>query len=145
MKRSLFALCICIAFVSNRAAAQKTFSETLDIHLNAILNSDLNAFEPTVSDSIIHISPMGEKNQSKAQFIKLHQEWFNRKNWKWEGEILEKHSTSSMGYALIGYSYSETNEAGTISFKVKCYLTLIFKKSGNSWKLVYDQNTIIPG
>ncbi|HEX6182142.1 MAG TPA: hypothetical protein VFZ47_12905, partial [Chitinophagaceae bacterium] len=68
-----------------------------------------------------------------------------RKNWKWEGKIVEKHSTGSIGYALIEYLYIEKNEAGNISFKVKCFLTLIFKNSGNSWKLVYDQNTIIPG
>jgi ketosteroid isomerase-like protein len=135
---------ICIAFVSNRMNAQKTFSETLDIHLNAIRNADFVSFEPTVSDSLIHISPAGEKNQSKAQFIKLHQDWFKRTNWEWQGKILKKHSNSSLGYALIDYSYIEKDTAGNISFKIRCYLTLIFKKSPNGWQLVYDQNTIIP-
>ena len=135
---------ICVAFVSSRTNAQKTFNETLDIHLNAILNADLNKFEPTVSDSIIHISPTGEKNQSKPQFIKLHQDWFKKTNWKWEGTILEKHSTSSLGYALIDYSYIEKDRAGNMLFKIKCYLTLIFKRSDKGWQLVYDQNTIIP-
>ena len=144
MTSRILALSICIALTSTRTLAQKTFSETLDIHLNAIKNSDLKAFEPTVSDSIIHISPMGEKNQSKAQFLKLHLEWFKRTNWEWKGIILEKHSTGSFGYALIDYTYIEKDTAGNISFKIKCYLTLIFKKSGNNWKLVYDQNTIIP-
>jgi ketosteroid isomerase-like protein len=139
----ILALSICIAFVSNRANAQKTFNETLDIHLNAIRNADINEFEPTVSDSVICISPMGEKSQSKVQFIKLHQDWFERTNWQWEGIILEKHSNSSLGYALIEYSYIEKDTAGNISFKTNCYLTLIFKKTDIGWQLVYDQNTII--
>lgn len=140
----ILTLFICIAFLSNRANAQKKFSETLAIHLNAIKNADLVRFEPTVSDSIIHISPMGEKNQSKAQFIKLHQDWFKRTNWEWEGIVLQKHNNNSLGYALIDYSYIEKDAAGNISFKIKCYLTLIFKNSYNGWQLVYDQNTIIP-
>jgi ketosteroid isomerase-like protein len=136
---------ICISFVSNGANAQKKFSETLDIHLNAIRNADLASFEPTVSDSIIHITPMGEKNKSKAQFIKVHQDWFKRTNWEWKGIVLEKHNNNSLGYALIEYLYSEKDAAGNISFKIKCYLTLIFKNSFKGWQLVYDQNTIIPG
>jgi ketosteroid isomerase-like protein len=137
-------LFICIAFVSNRTNAQKKFSETLAIHLNAIRNADLVSFESTVSDSLIHISPMGEMNQSKAQFIKLHQDWFKRTNWEWEGKILKKHNNNSLGYALIEYSYLEKDAAGKISFKIKSYLTLIFKNSYHGWQLVYDQNTIIP-
>jgi len=140
---AVIALSFCIAFIPYKTNARKTFSETLDIHLNAIRNSDLNAFEPTVSDSIICISPTGEKIQSKTQFIKLHQDWFKRTNWQWEGIILEKHSNDSLGYALIDYSYIEKDAAGNISFKTKCYLTLIFKKSDKGWQLVYDQNTII--
>jgi ketosteroid isomerase-like protein len=135
---------ICIAFVSNRANAQKKFSETLDVHLNAIRNADLVSFEPTVSDSIIHITPTGEKNKSKAQFMKVHQDWFKRTNWEWKGIVLEKHSNNSLGYALIEYSYIEKDAAGNTSFKIKCYLTLIFKNSYKGWQLVYDQNTITP-
>ncbi|MBS4065029.1 MAG: nuclear transport factor 2 family protein [Chitinophagaceae bacterium] len=131
--------CFCI----KQNARSKTFNETLDIHLDAIRNADIGSFEPTVSDSLLHISPMGEKNQSKAQFIKLHQNWFKRTNWEWEGIILEKHNNSSLGYALIEYSYLEKDTAGNISFKTKCYLTLIFKKTDSGWQLVYDQNTII--
>jgi ketosteroid isomerase-like protein len=141
---SILTVFICVAFVPNRANAQKKFNETLDIHLNAIRNADLVSFEPTVSDSIIHISPMGEKNKSKAQFIQLHQDWFKRTNWEWKGIVLEKHNNNSLGYALIEYSYIEKDAAGRTTFKTKCYLTLIFKNSHKGWQLVYDQNTIIP-
>ena len=124
--------------------AQKTFNEMLDIHLNAIRNADYEKFAPTVSDSLIHISPTGEINQSKLQFLKLHQDWFKRSNWQWEGSVLEKHNDDSFGYALINYSYLEKNADGSTLFKIRCYLTLIFKKTAKGWQLVYDQNTIIP-
>lgn len=135
---------ICIFLVSNIANAQKTFNETLDIHLNAIRNSNLKLLEPTVSDSIIHISPMGDKNQSKVKFMKVHEDWFKRTNWEWSGIVLTKKSTESLGYALIEYSYLEKDNGGKVLFKIKSYLTLIFNKSDKGWQLVYDQNTIIP-
>lgn len=141
---SVIALFICVAFATTEANAQKTFDETLDIHLNAIKNSDLKAFEPTVSEKIIHISPMGEKNQSKPKFVTLHEEWFKRTNWQWDGVIVEKHSDNSIGYALIDYSFVQKDAAGNTQFKIKCYLMLIFQKFPNGWQLVYDQNTIIP-
>jgi ketosteroid isomerase-like protein len=137
-------LFICVAFTSNKANAQRTFRETLDIHLNAIRKADIKSFEPTVSDSLIHISPMGEINQSKTQFIKLHQEWFKRKNWKWEGVIVKEESNDSMGYALVNYAYLEKGTAGNVSFKTKCFLILIFQKTDKGWQLVHDQNTTIP-
>lgn len=140
----VIALFIFFGFQSNKINAQKTFNETLNVHLNAIKNSNLIELEPTVSDSLIHISPMGELNQSKAKFMKVHQDWFKRTNWEWDGKILEKNSNESLGYALISYSYIEKDTSGNTLFKIKCYLTLIFKRSEKGWQLVYDQNTIFP-
>jgi hypothetical protein len=140
----ILTLFICITFLSSRMNAQQKFGEVLAIHLKAIKNADLSSFEPTVSDSLIHISPMGEMNRSKAKFIKLHEDWFKRKNWEWEGKVLAKHNDNSLGYALIDYSYIEKDADGNITFKIRCYLTLIFRNSYHGWRLVYDQNTIIP-
>lgn len=142
--RLVIALAIAGLTLSTTANAQKTFDETLDVHLNAIRNSDLKAFEPTVSDKLVHISPMGDMNQSKPKFIKLHEDWFKKTNWQWDGTIVEKKSNGSMGYALIYYSYSEKDQAGNALFKIKCYLTLIFSKTDKGWQLVYDQNTMVP-
>jgi ketosteroid isomerase-like protein len=136
---------VCVSLVSTAANAQKTFAETLDVHLNAIRRADLAAFEPTVAESVIHITPAGEQYQSKQKFIKLHEEWFKKTNWEWEGKVVEKQSDKTMGYALIDYSFIQKDETGKILFKIKCYLTLIFKQSGKGWQLVYDQNTIITG
>lgn len=136
---------LCVTLLSTAANAQKTFAETLDVHLNAIRRADLAAFEPTVSESVIHITPAGEQYQSKPKFIKLHEDWFKKTNWQWEGTVLEKHSDKSLGYALIDYSFIQKDETGKTLFKIKCYLTLIFKQSDKGWQLVYDQNTIIPG
>jgi ketosteroid isomerase-like protein len=124
--------------------ARKTFDEALDIHLNAIRGSNLKQLEPTVSDSIVHITPMGDKSQSKVKFMKVHEDWFKRNNWEWEGGIYHKSSSNTLGYALIEYTYLEKDAAGNLAFKIRCYLTLIFKKSDKGWQLVFDQNTMIP-
>ncbi len=143
--RIALAILCCVWLLTEPANAQKTFNETLEIHLNAIRNASLADFEPTVSDSIIHITPMGEKHQSKPEFMKVHEDWFKRNNWEWEGEILTTNSSDSLGYALIRYTYLEKNPDGSTLFKIECYLTLIFRNAEKGWQLVYDQNTIIPG
>jgi ketosteroid isomerase-like protein len=134
---------MCVVLVGLKANAQ-TFDQTLHVHLKALRTGDIVAFEPTVANDIIHISPMGEKNTSREQFMKLHQEWFKRTNWEWEGVIVKKHNNRSLGYALIELTYKENDANGDINFSIKCYLTLIFKKSVKGWQLVYDQNTVIP-
>lgn len=143
--RSAFIVLLFTFLQVGTAIAQQSFEQVLATHLDAIKNADLVKFEPTVADSVTHITPMGEMNKSKQKFMLVHEQWFGRTNWEWEGAIVEKYSTPAMGYALIKYTYTEKNAEGKVSFKIKSYLTLIFSKTGKGWQLVYDQNTMIPG
>jgi ketosteroid isomerase-like protein len=122
----------------------QSFDSTLVIHLNAIQNSDLAALEPTVADSVILISPAGQKMHSKKSFMTLHENWFKQKYWQWEGTLVRTESTDSLGYALIQYTYTQKDSVGNISFQNNNYLVLIFRNFQNGWQLVHDQNTPIP-
>jgi ketosteroid isomerase-like protein len=129
---------------SQSAMKGKSFDSTLAIHLNAIQSSNLAALEPTVADSVILISPTGERMTSKESFMKLHENWFKQKYWQWEGIFLRTESTDSLGYALMQYVYTQKDSVGNIKFQNKNYLVLIFKNSPKGWQLVHDQNTNIP-
>jgi ketosteroid isomerase-like protein len=122
----------------------QSFDSTLAIHLKAIQNSDLAALEPTVADSVILISPAGQKMHSKKSFMALHENWFKQKYWQWEGTFVRTESTDSLGYALIQYTYTQKDSVGNISFQNNNYLVLIFRNLQNGWQLVHDQNTYIP-
>jgi ketosteroid isomerase-like protein len=143
-------LMMAIVFLANCSkrtespTAGKSFDSTLAIHINAIRNSNLAELDPTVADSVILISPMGERLHSKKSFMKLHENWFKKKNWEWEGTFVRTESTDSLGYALIQYSYTEKDSIDNITFRNKNYLVLIFRNSPKGWQLVHDQNTGIP-
>ena len=121
-----------------------SFERTLSIHLDAILASDLAALAPTVADSVTLIGPDGSKMTSKESFMKLHENWFKRTNWKWERVEMKTQSTDSLGYALIQYKYSERDSLGAVTFQNQNHLVLIFRNFRQGWQLVHDQNTGIP-
>lgn len=137
----LFVLMTILTMAGIAAKAQKTFAETLKVHIDAIRQSDLKTLEPTVADSIVHISPTGELNKSKAKFMKVHEDWFKTTNWEWEGKVIESTSNASLGNALIRYTYIQKDNAGKVVFQISSYLILIFKKIKGSWQLIHDQNT----
>ncbi len=122
-------------------SAQKTFKETLKIHLDAIRHADLKSFEPTVGDSIVHITPIGELNKSKVKFMKVHEDWFKTRNWEWQGDVVESTSNETLGNALIKYTYIQKDTAGKVTFQIQAYLVLIFQKINGNWQLIHDQNT----
>lgn len=126
----------------NSSSVKPSFDSTLSIHLTAIRNSNLIELAPTVGDSVILISPDGEKMHSKEKFMNLHENWFREKNWQWTAEVLKKESTDSMGYALLRYLYTVNDSTGKLQFENKNYLLLIFKNSRDGWRLIHDQNTI---
>jgi ketosteroid isomerase-like protein len=116
----------------------------LAVHLNAIVTANLEQLEPTVADSVTLIFPDGQKMNSKADFMQLHESWFKETNWQWKPTFLKSHNSDSLGYALIQYQYSELDTTGIAKFTNDNYLVLIFKNSRKGWQLIHDQNTRIP-
>lgn len=141
----IFAACVLVACNSpgNNVDETYSFSETLDIHLNAIQTSNLEKLEPTVADNVSMISPQGDKIESKEKFMTFHDEWFELNNWEWKGNILNTEYSDSLGYGLIQYEYIQKDSSGNIQFRNSNYLVLIFKNSKEGWKLIHDQNTEI--
>ncbi|HTF20388.1 MAG TPA: nuclear transport factor 2 family protein [Chryseolinea sp.] len=138
------ALLLTACGAEKKESTSESFEKTLGIHLDAILSSNLTALAPTVADSVTLIGPDGSKMTSKKSFMKLHENWFKRTNWKWERVAMKTQSTGSLGYALIQYKYSERDSLGTITFQNENYLVLIFRNFQQGWQLVHDQNTGIP-
>lgn len=120
----------------------RLFDSTVSVHLHAIATANLEELEPTVGDSVIMISPFGDRVKSKTQFMDLHRNWFTQTNWEWTPIILETEHTDSLGYTLLRYVYSEKDSAGNTSSNDN-YLILIFRNSKEGWKLIHDQNTRI--
>ena len=120
-----------------------SFRQTLDIHLNAIQTGNLEKLGSTVADNVSMISPQGDKMDSREKFMDFHKKWFELKNWEWHGNILNTGYADSLGYAPVQYKFVLKDSVGSIKYKDRDYLVLIFKNSKSGWKLVHDQNTRI--
>lgn len=141
----LFAVLFLAACAKQEETAKDThsFRSTLDIHLEAIQNRDLEKLRPTVADDVTMISPDGDKVDSKKVFMNFHETWFQQADWEWEGTIVKSEYTDAMGYGLIQYTFTQKDSIGNIIFEDLEYLVLVFRNSDAGWQLVHNQNTRI--
>lgn len=145
MKNILFKAFLVAFIVSGSARnsfAQQSasFSETLQIHMDAIRNRKLKELLATVDDNVTLILPDGTRMTSKKEFEQLHIGWFAETNWKMEMTILKKEEAEDIGHVLIRYKYTEE---GAVTVVRHTYLSMLFRKKSGQWLLVHDQNTRI--
>ena len=119
----------------------KEFDETLSKHLKAIENRDLKLLLETVNrDKIVLILPNGKYSDSFDTYREVNQDWFSDLSWEISYTISDKIVNEKTGIVTLKINYinKETNQT-----ELNYYLTLIFKRLNDGWKLVHDQNTII--
>ena len=133
------------SFVSIAGAAEACdFDCTLMRHLDAIQARDYAAFESTLTkgDRLTFILWAGEYSEDPVEYRKALEGWFAKGGWTFEYEIVALEKTAEMGSALLRVSYDEEERDGK-PYHLDHYLLLIFKKDGDGWYLVHDQNTAI--
>lgn len=120
---------------------EASFIATLNVHLEAIKERNIEKLEPTVADNVSVVIPDGTKTDGKKEFIDFHKSWFALPHWERNVNVLKTEASDSLGYAQIQYEYIQKDTAGNILIRHHDYMVLIFKKSTEGWQLVLDQNT----
>lgn len=122
---------------------EKILDITIISHFKAIQARDIMALLKTVSEqNITLILPNGKHSKSLDEYRSTNEEWFKDKDWKLNYEILEKKISGNIGIVLSKIFYHDKNQKGE-DYSFQYFLTLIFEKIKDDWKLVFDQNTII--
>ena len=127
----------------NAASAQACdFECTYKKHISAIEKKDLASFESTITkgDKLTFILPDGTFFEDTATYRKLLKGWFAEGGWTFTPEVLQVEETSEMGTVLLKVLYHEDDRNGK-PYDLEHYLYLVFKKQGDGWFLVHDQNT----
>lgn len=120
-----------------------TFKETLEAHLTAIKDRNLDALIETLAPSqLTLVTANGELLETTDEFVGLHKEWFESSTWSLDSEVVHEHEGSDVGVAVILLDYQDVGEDGG-AIRQHSYLTLIFAKQNDKWLLVQDQNTPI--
>jgi uncharacterized protein (TIGR02246 family) len=117
---------------------QAPFEPALAAHLAAIPARDLPALLATVAEEVTLILPSGKLVEGKAAFRALHEEWFAERGWTMSFKELRRTVTRDLALVLVETDYREGDQ------RARNYLTLVWKRIGNRWLLVHDQNTRLP-
>lgn len=118
-----------------------TFHETLEKHLKAIQERDLEALASTLpAEGLTLITSDGHLVRSTAAFLARHRDWFAMPYWALDVREVHVEETAEMGAAVLRLDYRE-EPPGRPPLRQESYLTLLFRRQGDRWVMVLDQNT----
>jgi ketosteroid isomerase-like protein len=116
-----------------------TFRQTLQRHLHAIRDRDLQALADTVApERLVLIMADGKLARTTREFVEAHRGWFASPGWTLGTEEVEIIEGSDLGVAVLRLDYREPPDVRSES-----HLTLVFQRLGGRWLMVHDQNTPI--
>lgn len=116
-----------------------SFRETLQRHLDAIQNRDLDALADTVAEeALMLIMADGRLTHSTQEFLEAHRAWFGMDNWTLQADLVEVFESADLGVAVLALDYREPP-----SVRSESHLTLVFERFDDQWRMVLDQNTPI--
>ena len=120
-----------------------TFQQTLDKHLRAIQERNLDSLAETLpDDELVLIMSDGRLVRKTAEFLELHRGWFESTSWSLESELVSRLETSDLAVAVLRLGYRDTPSGGE-PIRQDSLLTLVFQRRPQGWVMVHDQNTPI--
>jgi ketosteroid isomerase-like protein len=118
-----------------------TFREALRVHLEAIQARDLAAFAATLpEETLVLITSDGRLVRRVSEVLQMHAAWFGNPHWILDATEVHVEEAPALGVALLRLDYRETPPGGA-PVRQLSYLTVIFRREGERWVLVQDQNT----
>jgi ketosteroid isomerase-like protein len=129
----------------SKSTAAPPFRAAVETHLAAISARNLDALVPTLTDGkeLPMIAPNGYKFDTRQQYIDFHKQWFAAPDdGKLEVQIVSVIESPTLSHALIKSRYTSKDAAGKQQSGVT-WLALTFALEKGTWRLVFDQNTLI--
>ncbi len=119
-----------------------TFREALRDHLGAIQQRDIDALAATLPsrDPIVLVTADGRLVRSAGEFLSMHRDWFGSPTWSLELEPVETFESTELGVAVFKLHYRDVKQSGE-THQEESFLTLVFRREGDKWVMVQDQNT----
>jgi ketosteroid isomerase-like protein len=134
------------AVTCSSPAPAPAFRPAVEAHLAAISARDMERLLPTLTlgNDLTMIAPNGYKWDTRQQYVDFHRQWFATKDdGKLSYEIVRLTESPALGHALIKIRYTSRDDAGKPQ-TINSWLTLTFALEEGLWRLVFDQNTLLP-
>jgi ketosteroid isomerase-like protein len=141
-------LLVLLALCASACASTPPLRPAVETHLQAVRTRNLDALLPTITggSDLRMIAPNGVLSTTRAQYVDFHRQWFETNdNGRFEPEIVHLVQSPRLGHVLIKLRYRATAPTGATQDTVS-WLALTFALEDGSWRLVFDQSTLIqPG
>ncbi len=90
------------------------------------------------------ILPDGRVLETREEYRKLHAAWFAERDWRMRFQVQDVMQYGDVGIARVKYDSQVRDKAGRYRSKRVALLSLTFRREDGAWRLVYDQNTVVP-
>jgi len=123
---------------------QNLFIETLQKHLDAVSNKDLESLKETMhpNGKMQLILPSAEIMYTFEDFIMYHEDWFSMPNWSFETKIISSNVGEKLGVATTEIIYREPERDGKPYFN-RMNVSYVLEKTNNSWYVIKDHASSI--
>lgn len=121
------------------------FDCAVKVHLAAIDARDWPAYEATLTrdHTLSLVLPNGRFSSEGTTFRKQMQAWLADPDWRWQHTQVHRQQGKDWGMVLVKVGYEDKDEQGK-PYRLDYLLQLLFARQADGWKLVHDQNTMLP-
>ncbi len=130
--------------LENISNSEALFVETLQKHLDAVSNKDLETLTSTMAPTgkMQLILPQEEIMYKAENFLKYHEDWFQDTTWEFETEVLDYDIDERLGTATTQIIYREPEREGKPYFN-RMIVTYVLEKIEGKWYIVSDHASSI--
>lgn len=123
---------------------EASFTKTMQKHLDAVSNKDLESLASTMdpSGNMQLIMPGQEVLYTADSFLLFHEKWFQDTNWTFTTNILNSKVGDHLGVATTEILYEEPERDGKPYFN-RMIVTYVLEHINNRWYIVKDHASSI--
>lgn len=132
--------CLNIDIKSNETQDKTAFLKTLNTHLDAVVNRDIETLKTTLhpNGKMQLILPKEAMRTTVEEFVKYHDDWFKLDyEWSFKTKMLNYKVGSKLGMAVVEVLYEEPLRNGKPYYN-KMLVSYDLEKTNGSWYFVKD-------
>lgn len=135
---------VTVKIETNTAENEKQFTETMQKHLDAVSNKDIESLRSTMSPDgeMMLILPSSEILYTAEKFLDSQEKWFQDTAWTFETKILHTEIGERIGMAVTEIVYREPERNGKPYFN-RMIVSYVLKKSDGNWYIIKDHASTV--
>ena len=136
----LLTSCLTVDVETNQKNDTTAFLKTLNIHLNAVVNKDIETLKTTLhpNGKMQLILPKEAIRTTVSEFVKYHDDWFKLDyEWSFKTKVLNYKVANTLGMAVVEVLYKEPLRNGKPYFN-KMLVSYDLEKTNGKWYFIKD-------